>query len=71
MCSETLGEVALSAWVSEEGYESIVVTNGNGGLVFAHVDTIDVGTISSRWEDSINAPSKLAVACSPVGSSGV
>ena len=47
MTSQTLGLMTLSAWVSEESDESIVVTNANGSLILAQVNTVDMGTISA------------------------
>jgi len=71
MASETLGHVAFSSRISEEGYKSIIVTNGDGGLVLAHVDSVDMSTIGTRWENSIHVPSEFAVASLPVGAGGV
>lgn len=63
--------MTLSAWVSEQSDKSIVITDGDCCLIFTHVHTVDVGSISTRWEDSVNAPSEFAVTGGPVGTSGV
>ena len=69
--SETSWDTSFSAWVSEDLDEAEVVTTGNQRLVLARVDTVDVGTVSSPWEDSVDAPAKLAVLGGPISSGGV
>lgn len=63
--SETSWHASFSAWVSEDLDEAIIVTSSNQRLVLITVDTIDMGTISSFWEDSVDAPAELAMLGSP------
>ena len=69
--SEASWHASLSAWVSEKLDETVIVTGGDERLVLVEVDTIDMGSISSSWEESVNGPSELAVTGLPDGSSGV
>jgi len=66
MSSVASWHVALSAWVSEELDEAVVVTAGDKALVFIKVYTVDMSSISASWEDTINKPSKLGMLCSPL-----
>jgi hypothetical protein len=60
-----------SAWVSEKLDETIVISASDHALIFTEVDSVDMGSICTFWEDTVDEPSELAVTRSPVSSCGV
>jgi hypothetical protein len=57
--------VTFSAWVSVYVYEAIVVCSSNEHLVLTLSDRVNVRTICSRAENTINSPAKLGGMVSP------
>lgn len=71
MSSETSWCVTNSAWVSEKLDETVVISTRDEGLILIEVNSVDMGSISAFWEDTINEPSELGVTRSPNGSCGI
>ena len=59
--SETSWGMTDSAWISEELDETIIISTCDQGLNVIKVDSIDVGSICTLWEDTINEPSELGM----------
>jgi len=60
-----------SARVSEDVDETVVITSSNEHTALGSVNSIDVSTIGSTWEDNFNVPAELAGIASPLSSSSV
>jgi hypothetical protein len=69
--SETSWHNTLSGGVSEKLDETVVITTRDKSLGFIHINSIDVSSISSLGENSINEPSELAVLRAPFSTGGV
>jgi hypothetical protein len=62
---------SFSAWVSEKLNKTVIVTGSNQGLILTHVNSIDMGSISTFWENTIDAPSEFAMSSCPISTCGV
>jgi len=63
--------VSLADWISEESDETEVITAGNKLVIRRAGNGVDVGTISSSWEDTFDVPAELDSAGSPLNSDSV
>lgn len=60
MASEGLGAGSGSAGVVEATDETVIISSEDELLSLVGADTVDVGSVGSSGEDSINVPSELA-----------
>ena len=51
--------MALSAGVSEDVHEAVVIGDHNEGLVVRETHTVHMGAISSSREDAVDEPAEL------------
>ena len=65
------GLFTLSAWVTEEANETVVITSGKELSVMGASNAVDVGTIGALGVDTLSLPLELAGLGGPDGSSGV
>jgi hypothetical protein len=57
--------VTFSAWVSVKTNEAEVISGSDEILVFAHGHRVDVSTVCSFREDTLNTPSELGCLVAP------
>jgi hypothetical protein len=65
------GLAALSARVTEEANEAVVIAGSQELSIRGASDAVDVGTIGARGVDALSLPLELACLASPCGASGV
>ena len=61
----------IEEWVSVCADETIIITGSNEFLIFGHGARVDMGTITTWWEDTLNIPSKFTGLIRPNSSNGV
>ena len=69
--SVTSWHVSDSAWISKSGNESEIITASDKRLVLVEINTVDVGSIGSLGEDTVDEPSEFGVASCPDSAGGV
>ena len=65
------GLSTLSAWVTEEANETVVITSGQELTVIGASNAVDMGTIGALGIDTLSLPLELAGLGGPGGASGV
>ena len=65
------GLSTLSAWVTEEANETVVITSGQELTVIGASNAVDVGTIGALGINTLSLPLELAGLAGPDGGSGV
>ena len=61
----------IKKWVSVCADETVIITGSNEFLIFGHGARVDMGTITTWWEDTLNIPSKFTGLVRPNSSNGV
>ena len=61
----------IKKWVSVSADETVIITGGDQFLILGHGASVDMGTITTWWEDTLNVPSKFTGLVSPNGSNSV
>jgi len=69
--SEGAGNSTVSGRVSEELDETVIITASDEVSILGSADTVDVSTISTAGEDTLNIPAELGSLGGPNGTSGV
>ena len=64
------GLSTLSAWVTEEANETVVITSGQELTVIGASNAVDMGTIGALGIDTLSLPLELAGLGGPDGASG-
>ena len=65
------GLSTLSAWVTEEANETVVITSCQELTVIGASNAVDMGTIGALGIDTLSLPLELAGLGGPGGASGV
>jgi hypothetical protein len=63
--------VLIEKWVSVSADKTVIITGGDEFLILGHGARVDMGTITTWWEDTLNVPSEFASLVGPNSSDGV
>jgi len=63
--------VFIKKWVSVCADKTVIITGSDEFLIFGHGARVDMGTITTWWEDTLNIPSKFTGLVGPNSSNSV
>ena len=63
--------VFIEKWVSVCADETVIITGGDEFLILSHGARVDMGTITTWWEDTLNVPSEFASLVGPNSSDSI